>query len=103
MMFPAHHDRFLGAGIDTKSAVDTTHHVDIESTREFFDLRVGVFPGFDVDTFGRADRSAHVTSNTFEAAVITYGEDVSSPEAFGVGALLFRVTDRRHIAFKQGC
>src|SRR5215831_11393564 len=40
MVLATHDDRFLRTSIDTKTAVNAAHHVDVESQRKFFDFGI---------------------------------------------------------------
>src|SRR5439155_17013962 len=53
MVFTAHDDGLFRAGIDTKPTVDASHHIDIETCREFFDFGVWMLARLDIDTLGR--------------------------------------------------
>src|SRR5262245_12675250 len=101
MVFAAHDDRFLRTGVHTESAVDASHHVDVETEGVFFDLRVWMFARFDVDALRRADRRAHVTRDALQASVTPNRQDVGASKPFRVRATLFRVVDGWSVALEQ--
>src|SRR5262249_30346848 len=101
MMLAAHDDGFFRACIHAESAVNTTHHVDVEPSREFLDLRVRMLAGFNVNALRRANRCAHIASDAFQAAVVADRQNVSSAEAFGIWPRLLRIINRWDVAFKQ--
>src|SRR5215510_1141585 len=100
-MFPAHDDCFFRTGVDTESAVNAPHHIDVESQRKFFDLGVGMFAGFDVDALSGTDRGAHVTRDAFQTPIIPDGEYMGAAETFGIWTGLLWIIDGRRVASKQ--
>src|SRR5215468_6555556 len=100
-MLPAHDDRLLRTCIHAKTAIDASHHVDIEPFWKLLDLRIRVFARLDIDTFRRTDGRAHVAGDAFQTSVAPNGENMCASEAFGIRPGLFGIINRRRIAFEQ--
>src|SRR6266704_3685464 len=103
MVFTAHDDRFFRARVDTKTAVDTAHHIDVEAGRKFLDFRIRVLSRFDIDALGGADRCEHIASDAFKAAVVTHRENMGAAESLGIGSRLFGIVDGGYVPFKKAC
>src|SRR5262249_50656614 len=101
MVLAAQDNRFFGTCIDTEPAIDTPHHVDVESGGKFLDLRIWMFARFDIDAFCRTNRRAHVARNAFETSITSNRQDVRSAKTFGIRTSLFRIVDGWRVAFEE--
>src|SRR5436309_13668046 len=103
MVFTAHDDRFFRARVDTKTAENTAHHIDVEAGRKFLDFRIRVLARLHIDALRGADRCARIASDAFEAAVVTHREDMGAAESLGIGSRLFGIVDGGYVPFKKAC
>src|SRR5436853_7150733 len=101
MMYPAHDDGYFGTRVNAKATVNTAHHIDIEAGRKFLDLGVRVLTRFDVDALGGADGRAHITGNTFQAAIVAHGQNMCAAESLRIGPRLFGIVDGWTVALEE--